>query len=104
MLFCIIQYQNHIYDKAYLVFSKSFDQKAKLLVRGVLVALIMVRFEKFKIWHAQGSDADQSDPRMTSLWQQSLSDVWLLWAYLINRWADFAHFWQANWYGLVGLT
>ena len=23
--------------------------------------LIMVRFEKFKIWHAQGSDADLSD-------------------------------------------
>ncbi len=27
------------YDKAYLIFSKSFDQKAKLLVRGVLVTL-----------------------------------------------------------------
>ncbi len=28
------------YDKAYLVFSGNFDQNAKLLVRGVLVALI----------------------------------------------------------------
>ena len=27
------------YDKAYLVFSSNFDQNAKLLVRGVLVAL-----------------------------------------------------------------
>ncbi len=28
--------------------------------------LIMVRFEKFKIWHAQGSDADLSDVTVTS--------------------------------------
>ena len=32
------------YDKAKLVFSKSFNQKAKLLVRGVLVALTVFYF------------------------------------------------------------
>ena len=81
----------------------------------------MVRFEKLKIWHAQGSSADLSDVardvmrEMTSRtrgrfkWQQSLSDVpgcygVLLWTYIINRKLDFAHFQQEDWYGQEGLT
>ncbi len=44
----------------------------------------------------------------TSSWQQSLSIVWLpgtlLWAYLINRKVDFAHFLHANWYDWSHLT
>ncbi len=77
--------------------------------------LIMVRFEKLKIWHTQRSDADLSDvtntsrdvtrartSKVTSWQQQSILWVWLpstlLWAYLPNGVVDFAHFRQATWY------
>ncbi len=77
--------------------------------------LIMVRFEKFKIWHAQGSDVDLSDVTITSratremtsrAWRHSpkldlaTSHGWLshnvVRGYLLNRVVDYALFLQAN--------
>ena len=94
----------------------------------------MVRFEKFEIWHAQGSDADLADVKMTTCaWRHAMtSRTWRhamtsrAWhhamiqatisllplvvkqllgrAYLWNRLVDFVHILQANFYGRVHLT
>ncbi len=127
----ILVHENLHYTDVYIGFHRSdpptprrtptkFNMNWLHFTKLAISRLIMVRFEKFKIWHAQDSGADLSDVVMTSrdatrdmTWRARLK--WrhygsnhflmsgcyggLLWAYLIKLWEDFAHFRQANRYG-----
>ena len=93
----------------------------------VVTPLIIVRFERFENWHSQDCNTYSEKLVMTSRptscarWRHARDDViiatvnlqsliltvvakQLLWAYLKNRWVDFAHFWQAGRYGQVDFT